>query len=96
MQHSPIIDLAEWAEDDFSARCARAGITRNKSRQDRTGWDYFVEFPAIAVAGIPADLQPVEMAASVQVKSKRKGQPFVDLKLSNALRFAKNAAPCFL
>ena len=96
MQHSPIIDLAEWAEDDFSARCARAGVTRNKSRQDRTGWDYFVEFPAIAVAGLPADLQPVEMAASVQVKSKRKGRPFVDLKLSNALRFAKNAAPCFL
>lgn len=96
MQHSSIIDLAEWAEDNFSARCARAGVTRNKSRQDRTGWDYLVEFPASEVAGVPADLQPVETAASVQVKSKRNGRPFVDLKLSNALRFAKSAAPCFL
>ncbi|MEG3170211.1 hypothetical protein U1737_18650 [Sphingomonas sp. LB3N6] len=96
MQHAPIIDIAEWAEDDFSARCARAGVTRNKSRQDRTGWDYLVEFPASEVAGVPADLQPVETPASVQVKSKRKGRPFVDLKLSNALRFAKNAVPCFL
>jgi hypothetical protein len=96
MQDISIIDLGEWAEDDFSGRCARAGVTRNKSRQARTGWDYFVEFPASRVAGVPADLQPVETAARVQVKSKRKGRPFVDLKLSNALRFAKDPSPCFL
>lgn len=96
MQIVPIIDLAEWAEDDFSGRCARAGVTRNKSRQDRTGWDYIVEFRAREVAGVPADLQPVGMSARVQVKSKEKDRPFVDLKLSNALRFAKDATPCFL
>lgn len=96
MQPSPIIDLSEWAEDDFSKQCARAGVTRNKSRQDRTGWDYFVEFGARALGGVPADLQPVGMSARVQVKSKEKGRPFVDLKLSNALRFAKEPMPCFL
>lgn len=96
MQSTPIVDLAEWAEDEFSARCSRAGVTRNKSRQDRTGWDYLVEFPADRVMGVPADLQPVETAARVQVKSKRNGRPFIDLKLSNALRFAKSAMPCFL
>ncbi|VXC80694.1 hypothetical protein [Sphingomonas sp. 8AM] len=96
MQTSRIIDLSEWAEDDFSRQCARAGVTRNKSRQDRTGWDYLVEFGATAVGGVPADLQPVGMSARVQVKSKEKGRPFVDLKLSNALRFAKEPTPCFL
>lgn len=96
MQTPPIIDLSEWAEDDFSKQCARAGVTRNKSRQDRTGWDYLVEFAAKAVAGVPADLQPVGVSARVQVKSKEKAPPFVDLKLSNALRFAKEPMPCFL
>lgn len=96
MDDSQIIDLGEWAEDDFSGRCARAGVTRNRSRQDRTGWDYIVEFPAKAVAGVPADLQPVDMSVRAQVKSKAKGRPYVDLKLSNALRFAKDPMPCFL
>ncbi|WP_156394348.1 hypothetical protein [Mesorhizobium sp. Root172] len=96
MDNLQIIDLGEWAEDDFSGRCARAGMTRNKSRQDRTGWDYIVEFRARAIKGIPADLQPVDMSARAQVKSKKKGEPFVDLKLSNVLRFAKDPMPCFL
>lgn len=96
MDDSTIIDFGEWAEDDFSGRCARAGVTRNKSRQDRTGWDYIVEFRATVIPGIPADLQPVDMSARVQVKSKEKGRPYVDLKLSNALRFAKDPMPCFL
>lgn len=94
--YAPIIDLGEWAEDDFSARCARAGVTRNRSRQDRTGWDYLVEFPAHPAPGRSADMQPVGTSARVQVKSKARGRPFVDLKLSNALRLAKEPAPCFL
>lgn len=96
MDGSKIIDLGEWAEDDFSGRCSRAGVTRNRSRQDRTGWDYIVEFAPEIVAGLPADLQPVGISARVQVKSKEKGRPFVDLRLSNALRFAKDPMPCFL
>lgn len=96
MDNSHIADLGEWAEDDFSGRCSRAGVTRNRSRQDRTGWDYIVEFPPREIAGVPADLQPVGMSARVQVKSKQKGRPYVDLKLSNALRFAKDPMPCFL
>lgn len=96
MDDSQIIDLGEWAEDDFSGRCARAGVTRNKSRQDRTGWDYIVEFPPREIVGVPADLQPVGMSARVQVKSKEKRRPYVDLRLSNALRFAKDPMPCFL
>lgn len=96
MDSDKIIDLGEWAEANFSAKCARAGVTRNRSRQDRTGWDYFVEFRAKQIPGIPADLQPADISARVQVKSKAKGPPYVDLRLSNALRFAKDPLPCFL
>ena len=92
----PIIDLGEWAEDMFSSLCSRAGATRNKAVQDRTGWDYLVEFPPPVIEGIPADLAPVEAAARVQIKSKRSGKPTVRLSLSNALRFAKDPLPCFV
>lgn len=91
-----IVDLGEWSEDKFSEFCSRAGVTRNKSSQDRTGWDYIVEFPPNAAGDTPADLRPIETTAQVQVKSKRKGRPTVSLKLSNALRFAKNPLPCFV
>jgi hypothetical protein len=91
-----IVDFAEWSEDKFSEFCSRAGVTRNKSAQDRTGWDYLIEFPPAALRDAPADLRPVEASAQVQVKSKRTGQASVALKLSNALRFAKNPLPCFV
>jgi hypothetical protein len=91
-----IVDLDSWAEDRFSAFCSRAGVTRNKSVQDRTGWDYLIEFPPAPTRLIPADLRPIEASARVQVKSKRSGKASVTLKLSNALRFAKDPLPCFV
>lgn len=35
-----IRDLADWAEAKFSSLCSAAGVVRNPSIQDRTGWDY--------------------------------------------------------
>jgi hypothetical protein len=93
---SKIEDLGDWAESAFAAQCSAAGATRNKSVQDRTGWDYLVEFPVRRLLGLPGDLQPSEMSAQVQVKSKKKGRASVKIKLSNALRFANNPTPCFL
>ena len=91
-----IQDFGAWAEDHFSGLCARVGATRNKSQQDRTGWDYLVEFAPAPHDGAPADLRPPGHTVLVQVKSKARGRPFVDLKLSNALRFAKDSLPCFI
>jgi hypothetical protein len=91
-----IVDLDNWAEDEFASLCSRAGVTRNKSIQDRTGWDYIVEFPPTDLSDIPADLRSIESSARVQVKSKRSGKASVTLKLSNALRFAKDPLPCFV
>jgi hypothetical protein len=96
MKRDVIVDLGDWAEDKFSGLCSCAGVTRNRSVQDRTGWDYLIEFPPAAMRDVPADLRPVEASAQVQVKSKRAGKASVTLKLSNALRFAKNPLPCFV
>jgi hypothetical protein len=91
-----ITDFAEWAEDRFSGLCSFAGVTRNKSGQDRTGWDYLIEFPPAKMPDIPADLHPAEKSARVQIKSKRSGPASAPIKLSNALRFAKDQLPCFV
>lgn len=96
MERNLIVDLDQWAEDKFSSLCSSAGVTRNKSLQDRTGWDYLVEFPPAASKELPADLRPTDQSARVQVKSKRSGKARVTLKLSNALRFAKDPLPCFI
>jgi len=93
---SVIKDLSDWAEDRFSGLCAAAGVTRNKSTQDRSGWDYIIQFPSPETPGVPADMLPGEDSARVQVKSKEKGRPTTSMKLTNALRFAKDPAPCFL
>lgn len=91
-----IEDFGDWAEDQFSGLCSSSGVTRNKSGQDRTGWDFIIEFPSKPISGVPADLLPPETSAIVQVKSKKNGKPSATMKLSNALRFAKNPTPCFL
>lgn len=95
-RRAPIIDLDEWAESQFASLCAEAGVVRNKSIQDRTGWDYLVEFAAMPIPGLPIDLQPLGPSARVQIKSKRKTPPNTRLKMTNALRFAKSTEPCFI
>ena len=91
-----IIDLDAWAEDSFAVACAKCGVTRNKSYQDRTGWDWLVEFPPPNQNALPVDKRQIEATARVQIKSKRSGKPQTILKLSNALRFVKDPLPCFL
>ncbi|MCH4269665.1 MAG: hypothetical protein LKF80_14805 [Brevundimonas sp.] len=91
-----IIDLGEWAESRFSTLCAAEGVTRNKASQDRTGWDYLVEFAPNELPGLPPDMQPAGASARIQVKAKGKGRPTASLRLSNALRFAKAPEPCFV
>lgn len=91
-----IRDLGAWAEARFAALCSEHGVTRNKSDQDRLGWDYFLQFPSATIAHLPIDAQPIEREALVQVKSKVKWPAAAVLKLSNALRLAKTPRPAFV
>jgi hypothetical protein len=91
-----IHDLDRWAEDTFARMCAEAGATRNPSVQDRTGWDYVVEFSSETHPDVPPDLRAPPQTTWVQVKSKVQGRPETRLRLSNALRFATDPSPCFV
>ena len=48
-------NIGNMGQDEFGKLCSSAGLTRNQSREDMTGWDYLVEFPVPRVAGEPAD-----------------------------------------
>lgn len=91
-----IAHLPDWAEQKFALLCAEAGVIQNRSIQDRMGWDFLVEFPAKRLPMLPHDMQSTEKSARVQIKSRANGQPVAKIKLSNALRFAKDPAPCFV
>lgn len=83
------------AETLFEAACQAAGLTANRSQDDQFGWDFLLQFPAERRGG-PADLDAPGATCLVQVKSTRSGRLSIRLKLSNALRFAKEPIPCFL
>ncbi len=89
-------NFPEYAQSSFENLCNVADLTKNRSIQDREGWDYIVEFPRAKVAGLPHDRQPGNATVRVQVKSKTSGKPTASIKLSNALRFASEPDPCFI
>ena len=61
-------DVGMMGESTFESWCHSAGLIPNRSQVDRTGWDYFVEFPETASSGQPADLEPAPIECRVQVK----------------------------
>ena len=91
-----IENFPDWAESQFATLCDEAGVTRNKSSQDRSGWDYIVEFERSRLVGIPHDKQPGSVSARVQVKSSTTVKKSTTVKLTNALRFCRNPEPCFV
>jgi hypothetical protein len=71
MKSKQIVNLPDWAETHFTLLCDEAGVVRNKSLQDRSGWDYIIEFEPAPIVGLPHDRQAGSTSARVQVKSKR-------------------------
>jgi hypothetical protein len=88
--------LPQFAERYFASLCASAGVICNGSEEDECGWDFFLQFPTQTVQEIPADKQPANLEALVQVKSTKKYPLVVRMKLSNALRLARANQPCFV
>ena len=83
-------------QDEFKLLCSSAEITRNPSFEDDYGWDFLVGIPMTAAEGVLTDKWPPPRSAFLQVKSTKCARPRLDLKMSNALRLAKNPAPCFM
>lgn len=85
------------AEQMFSLLCGEAGVICNKSaNDDSAGWDYIIHLPTDPNDVRPKDEQPGSESAFVQVKSTYTAPLTVQLKLSNALRMAKERQPYFI
>lgn len=88
-------DVGSMGESTFSLWCAEAGLVSNPSSIDKTGWDYFVEFPFVPRAGAFADMQPCPIECKVQVKSTDRSDRKVSVSLANMWRLVKAQMPSF-
>lgn len=89
-------DIGNMGESAFFSLCAEVGLVANKAYVDKTGWDYFVEFPYDDVDGVPLDVQKAALECKVQIKSTDKVTYKYPLKVSNLRRFATTAGPAFV
>ncbi|QWV17018.1 hypothetical protein [Stutzerimonas zhaodongensis] len=88
-------DLGLLGESVFSAWCADAGLIPNGSSVvDKTGWDFYVEFP-FASSSNPLDLHKGPCECKVQVKSTDNRKRSLQIKLSNLRRLATAQMPAF-
>jgi hypothetical protein len=83
------------AEDQVAILCRTAGATVQQVREDEHGWDLLVEFPPRIGTAFP-DTEPSVVRCLVQVKSTQTRRTSTRVKVSNALKFAKDTLPCFI
>lgn len=87
-------DLGQMGESTFNLWCAQAGLTANGSKVDKTGWDFFVEFP-FAGRTDPTQIHAPALECKVQVKATDKTDRKLSIKLSNLRRLITAAMPAF-
>lgn len=88
------VDIGEVGEDFFSTLCSQAGLVRNLSLRDKTGWDHLIEFPLEVVASL-ASAHIAPKSCYVQVKTSQK-HPKAPIKGTNLVRMATSPTPCFI
>jgi hypothetical protein len=89
-------DVGKMGQSEFEKLCSSVGLARNVSREDRTGWDYLVEFPLPRLPGQPADMAPPALECRVQVKATDKRCRRWSVPLQNLERLAKSPMPAFV
>lgn len=87
-------DLGQMGESTFNLWCAQAGLTANGSRVDRTGWDFFVEFP-FAERADQTQIHAPALECKVQIKATDKTDRKLSIKLSNLRRLITASMPAF-
>ncbi|WP_299651200.1 hypothetical protein [uncultured Jannaschia sp.] len=84
----------------FAALCSdpssAVGAVLNPSINDQHGWDHIVEIESDIKLELPADMRAPVLTCFAQIKTTRKRNPVTKVKLSNALKAATSAAPCFV
>lgn len=87
-------DLGLMGESTFSLWCADAGIIPNGSQIDKTGWDYFVEFP-FEDLNDPTEIHKAAIECKVQIKATDKKERKLPVSLSNLRRLITAQMPAF-
>lgn len=83
------------AEDDIARLCRAAGASVQRATEDDHGYDLIAEFPSRVETAFP-DIDPPLIRCLIQVKSVQNRRQTTRVKLSNALKFAKEPLPCFI
>lgn len=84
-------DLGGMGEAYFEHLCNEVGLVPTRIKQDKTGWDYFVEFPSLE-----NPLHRPAAACRVQVKATDRADDFVNgITLHNWHRLITEPSPAF-
>jgi hypothetical protein len=91
-------ELGLKGQSRFAEICNDAKLVRNSSsHQDRTGWDYIVEFSQEPPTGdATLDTRGSPLSCHVQVKTMRESNDTFKMRLSAAERLAKEPKPAFV
>ena len=87
-------DLGIMGESTFSLWCGDAGLIPNGSQIDKTGWDFFVEFPFHSGESA-LEIHKSAFECKVQVKATDKNERKLPIKLSNLRRLITAQMPAF-
>lgn len=87
-------DLGLMGESTFSLWCADAGLIPNGSQIDKTGWDFFVEFPFDS-GTTTTEIHKSAFECKVQVKATDKNERKLPITLSNLRRLITAQMPSF-
>lgn len=87
-------DLGKLGENTFAVWCSQVGLNANPSVIDKTGWDYYVEFP-IAPDLSTNELHKSAINCKIQVKATDKQDRRLAITLSNLRQMATSQMPSF-
>jgi hypothetical protein len=88
-------DLGRMGESTFALWCSSENLAFNQAKVDKTGWDFFVEWPRTFGTNFPRDMQETPIECRIQVKATDGRSRKWKIKLSNLERLTKALTPVF-
>lgn len=82
-------------EELFSFLCSSVGLIKNKAFEDKTGWDFLVEFPLEVNPDQTQDFSLPAIECKIQVKASDDQKRKVQIELSNLKRLVFTQMPVF-
>lgn len=87
-------DLGLLGENTFSSWCHQVGLVPNPSIIDKTGWDFYVQFPQVKDLSV-LKIHKSVFECKVQVKATDKQERKLAITLSNLRQMATSQMPSF-